>query len=147
VVPLHEITQSIYERTGVLIPSVYLWKTAFMFLVEQVGMDTARATGGHGANPLSSVGMHMFPDLMRPDLVEAPQPMRDVMGLSATGFGTATFQGIEINVPVGVYEVSANGVVGGDMRGVSAEIGAGLTDRLVGLFVDLAKHMIVQETV
>lgn len=143
--PITEVTAGIHERTGMLIPSVYLWKVAFTYLVELIGMEKARASGGHGANPLSSVAMHLFPELMRPELAEAPRPMASVMGLPATGYGTAVFEGIEVNIPVPVREISQNGVVGGDMREVNAAIGAGLTERLVGLVVSLAKHMATQK--
>lgn len=141
VVPIHEVTQAIYERDGILIPSLYLWKVAFMCMAKELGVEKAAAIGGHGASPLSSVALHLFPDEMRPDLAEPPQPLKDVLGLEATGFGTARFQGAEINIPVSVHAISTNGVVGGDMRACSAELGMTLTDYLVALMADFVKHL------
>jgi creatinine amidohydrolase len=85
--------------------------------------------------------MHLFPGLMRPDLVPDPAPLQQVIGLPATRFGAVSFQGVDITVPVEYHEVAANGVRSGDPRLCSADTGAKLVERLVTIGAGLAAHI------
>ena len=83
--------------------------------------------------------MHLFPQLIRPERVPAsPAPARELFGLSLGSFGTATFQGIEIGLPmeVGDSAVTAEAALS------SARTGALLVERLVRLGVDLIAQLI-----
>lgn len=142
--PIYEITNGIYERTGIIIPSLYLWKTAFAILEKVIGREDTMASIGHGANGLASVAMHLFPDYVRPDLAVAPQPRLPVMGLPVTGGATALFRGLEVDIPVSVRETSVNGAMGGDMRMCSPETGAAITEELVTTLAELARHLTEQ---
>ncbi|MET0295138.1 MAG: creatininase family protein [Phenylobacterium sp.] len=142
--PIYEVTNAIYEERGVIVPSVYLWKAAFSGLVKAVGKEEAFRTSGHGANALGSVAMHLFPEQVRTDLAEPPQPRGEVLGLPASGYACVRFRGVDIDVPVSLRETTTNGVSGGDMRACSAEVGAKVTEELVALVADLAAHLVAQ---
>ena len=125
---IHDETQAVWLRDGVLIPCFYLWRIAGALLPGLIGADRAQRSAGHGADPLCSVTMHLLPSLMRPDLLRpASAPSRVVDGLPITGFGTASLDGIEIGVPVEL----GDDAVTGDASLCSAETGAILTERLV----------------
>lgn len=138
---VHEVTQEIYLARRLLIPSFYLWRVAYGFLPGILGEEKARRAAGHGADPLTSVAMHFFPDWIRHDMVPGAPVAPKVMGSPVINFGAIRFHGAEIAVPVEVDEVAPNGVWSGDPRLCSAETGAALTAKLVEVGVELARYV------
>jgi creatinine amidohydrolase len=105
-----------------------------------VGPELAGRVAGHGADPLTSIGLKLFPELMRPDLVPFPLPLGEVMGLALTAFGLARFEGAEIAVPVEYHEVAPNGVRGGDPRLCARETGEAVVEQLTELGARFVAH-------
>ncbi len=138
---IHDTTQVLWLEKGVLIPSLYLWRVGYGMLPSILGVDVAKRAAGHGADPLTSVAMHLFPNLIRPDLIPGPTPAAMVQGLTISGFGTATFDGIEVSVPLEVNQIAPNGVFLADPRLCTAETGAALVDRLSDIGAKLAAHV------
>ena len=135
---IHDVTQEIWLGRRVLVPNFQLWRIAGQLLPSLLGPALAERAGGHGADPLTSVAMHLFPQLVRPERVpDAPAPARELFGLSAGSFGTAIFQGIEIGLPL---EVGEN-VVNAEAALCSARTGALLVERLVRLGADLIARL------
>ena len=60
-----------------------------------------RRSSGHGADPLTSIGLHLFPELMRPDLMPAAKPLKrdPALDCPSPGLGTASFEGAEVGMP------------------------------------------------
>lgn len=139
---IHDTAQVVYRSRGVLIPSLYLWRIAYGLLPEILGPETAKRVAGHGADPLTSVVMHLFPELIRADLVPEPTPLSRVMGLEAVSFGNVRFEGAEVQVPVEYDEIAPDAVRGGDPRLSSAETGAVLVERLVELGARFVQHYV-----
>jgi creatinine amidohydrolase len=135
---IHEVTQDIYRARRILIPSFYLWRVAYGFLAEILGDAAAKRAAGHGADPLTSVAMHLFPALIRPDLVPEAPVAPVVKGMTVSGLGSVRFAGVDINVPLELDEMAPNGVSGGDPRLCSAATGARLVERLVEIGAALA---------
>jgi creatinine amidohydrolase len=138
---IHEATQPIWRERGILIPSFYLWRVGYGLLPGILGAETAARASGHGADPLTSVAMSLFPELVRPDLVPEPLPVPSVAGMTITGFGTARFAGAEIAVPLEVESFAPNGVWGGDPRLASAETGRALVEKLTEIGAHLAAQV------
>ena len=137
---IHEVTLAVRKARGVIIPSFYLWRIGYGLLPGIVGAEAARAASGHGADPLTSVAMHLFPALMRPDLVPAPADPAPIMGLAVTGLGTARFEGAEIQIPIEFDEAAPGGSLNADARLASAETGAALVERLTELGARFVAH-------
>ncbi len=116
-----------------LIPSFYLWKIARGLMPGIVGAEKTKQTSGHGGDPLTSIATHLFPQWMRPDLTPSPHDAPDILGMTVTGFGTASFEGAEIDVPIELSEITPDAVFGADARGCSAETGAKLVEALTEL--------------
>lgn len=138
--PVHDVTKAIHRARGVFIPSVYIWRIAYKLLPLVVGEEAGARALGHGADPLTSVAMHLFPDLHRADLVPPPAPPRQVMGLPMSGFQTVRFDIADIQVPVEYDAVAPNGVWNGDPRLASAETGRQVTERLVDIVARFVRH-------
>ena len=138
---IHDVTQEILLRQGVLIPCIPLWRIAGGLLPELIGAEQAARSTGHGADPLASVAMHLFPEWMRPDLVPTtPAPVRRVAGMTVSGFGTARFGDVEIGVPLEL----GDSAVTGDATLCSARTGAMITERLVASGAALVVHLVRQ---
>jgi creatinine amidohydrolase len=140
--PIAEVARRLYEKNQTLLPSLYLWRIGYSLLPGIVGAAKAKAVSGHGADPVTSVGLHLFPDLIRRDLIPAAAPLKSdgVLGLPFTGLGTASFEGAEVALPNGYDEVYHNGVGGGDPNLSSAETGAALVHRLTEICARFAVH-------
>ncbi len=136
---IHDVTQEIWLERRVLVPNFQPWRIAGQLLPSLLGEPLAARAGGHGADPLASVAMHLFPELIRPERVPAaPAPPRELFGLSTDSFGTARFAGIEIALPLEV----GDSAVAGEAALSSAETGARLVERLAALGADLIAHLI-----
>jgi creatinine amidohydrolase len=141
VAAIHDITQPIWRDHGIMIPSLYLWRVAHGLLPGIVGAAAAARASGHGADPLSSIVMHLFPDLVREDMIPKPSKPPAVNGLPVCGFGAALFEGVEIALPLEIAQVAPNGVWGGDPRLASAATGAALVEQLVRIGAGLAAQV------
>jgi creatinine amidohydrolase len=137
---IHDATQPFWTQRQILIPSFYLWRVGYGLLPGIVGEEKAKLVSGHGADPLTSVAMHLFPGLMRPELLPDPEPVQQVMGMPATAFGVAKFEGAEIAVPVEYHEIAPQGVRAGDARLCSPETGAKLVEQLTDLGARFVAH-------
>jgi len=138
--PIHFATQDIWRDRGILIPSFYLWKVARPLLARVVGQENFARSAGHGADPLTSIAWHLFPELMRPDLVPEFHPPMRIMDLEVSGFGTARFEGTDIDVPLELSHITPDGVQGADARLASPETGAKLVDALADLGARFVRH-------
>lgn len=137
---IHQATQEAYLAKGVLVPSLYLWQIGYGLLPKLLGAETAAKVAGHGGDPLSSVAMHLFPELVRKDMVPGPSPKQKVMGLDVTGFGTIGFEGVNIQAPLELDEIAPNGVFNADPRLCSDETGKRLTEELVRIGSSFVAH-------
>lgn len=140
--PIAEVARTLYERDRSLLPSLYLWRIAYGLLPGIVGVEAAAKVSGHGADPLTSLGLHLFPDLARPDLTPEPTGLKSdpVLGLPFAGLGIAKFEGAEVAMPNGYDEIYTGGVAGGNPQLSSAETGAALTETLTGLCARFVQH-------
>ncbi|PRX96465.1 creatininase family protein [Paraburkholderia sp. BL25I1N1] len=138
---IHEATQKIWNERRVLIPSYYLWKTGYQVLPEILGAERAALSSGHGSNPLTSVTMHLFPELIREDLIGPPSSLESIWGLPIKGFDTLAIGEGSITVPLEGDDTVPNGILGGDPRLCTAETGAALVEKLVSVGAEVAKHV------
>lgn len=133
--PITEVTREVYKRTRQVIPSLYLWKIAYGLLVKNLGAAGAAAVSGHGADPLTSIGMHLFPDMIRTDMIPEGKPLKReaTLDLPFISLGALSFEGHEIGAPHEYDEVYNLGVAKGDPRLCKPETGALLVEQLVDI--------------
>ena len=82
-----EVTARWRRTEGIFIPSMYLWQIAYELLKEILGPEAAAKSSGHGGDPLTSIGLHHYPDILRPDLMRSPATSGTVKGMEIGGFG------------------------------------------------------------
>lgn len=140
--PIAAVGREVHRRTGLLLPSLYLWRIGYGLLPKLLGPEKSKIVSGHGADPLTSIGMHLFPEMIRRDMIPSPSPLKRnaALGLPYTSLGHASFDGAEVGLPVEYDEVYTEGVGGGDPNGSSAETGAALVEQLTDIVARFAAH-------
>ncbi len=140
--PIDEVTRSVYRTEQQVIPSLYLWRIAYGLLPGLIGAEKAAQVSGHGADPLTSLGLHLMPEILRPDLVPAAAPLKrdPTLDLPFTTLGFASFDGVEVGMPHEYDEVFNHGVDKGDPNLSSAETGQLLANKLVDVVVRFVAH-------
>lgn len=140
--PIGEVARTLWQEKKVVLPSLYLWRISYGLLPSLIGAEKAKAVSGHGADPLTSIGMHLFPELIREDLIPEGKALKNdsVLGLPYTGLGTASFDGAEIGLPMEYDDTYHLGVAKGDPRLCSAETGQVLVDKLTDIVARFAAH-------
>jgi len=137
---VHEVAAELYRDKKVLVPSLYLWRIGYGLLPGIVGAEHARASSGHGADPLTSIALHLFPDLVRPDMIPDPLETPEIIGLPVASFGTVLFEGSEVHMPLEYDAFAPDAVRGGDPRLSSAATGAALVEQLTALGARFVAH-------
>jgi creatinine amidohydrolase len=142
---INEATRAVMHRGGPIIPSLYLWRIAYAEMPKLLGAEKAKAVSSHGADPLTSLCMHLFPERIRKDLI--PEPRKGgatALGLPFQGWGSLSFHGAEVTVPHEYDVVSPNGLGTGDPRLCGAESGKLIADRLTEIGAGFCHHFAKQ---
>lgn len=132
------------QKAGLFVPSMYLWQVAYGQLPDLIGAETARKTSGHGGDPLTSIGLHFYPDLLRPDLRRAAPMGNEIKGMKISGFSTISYDGANIQVPIEALEATETGAYGCDPTLCSAETGEALVARLTSIGVGLVRDHVAR---
>jgi creatinine amidohydrolase len=127
-----ETLRLVRRETGVIIPSINIWRQMTPEVWKTAFGEKGAATSGHGAQPISSVYAYLCPELMRTDLNEPPKNGKTVFGYSVTGMTVAKAGPLEVTFPLFITDVTDNGVTGGDPSATSPEAGRIVFEHIVG---------------
>lgn len=138
--PIAQVAREVYLAKKLVHPSLYLWRIAYGMLTKLLGPEKSAAVSGHGADPLTSVLLHLFPDSVAKEHVPAANPLKKdaLLGLQFTALGIASFEGHEVGMPHEYDEVYHAGVSKGDPRLSSPDTGKALTESLVDVVARFA---------
>lgn len=132
------------HKAGLFVPSMYLWQVAYGELPALIGADKAAKSSGHGGDPLTSVGLHFYPDILRSDLVRPAPTGAEIKGMPISGFSTITHDGAKIQAPIEALEATETGAFGCDPTLCSAETGDVLVKRLAAIGAGLVREHIAK---
>ncbi|OCX58212.1 creatininase [Thioclava sp. SK-1] len=132
------------QKADMIIPSIYLWQVGYELLKEILGPEQAAQSSGHGGDPLTSVGLHYYPEILRPDLMQPAPKGRMFKGLDVAGFAAVKYDGARIQIPIEAIETAPHGVWGGDPKLSCAETGKALTQRLVAIGAGLIRDHVAK---
>lgn len=147
--PIAEVARAVYRDRRLVMPSLYLWRIAYGLMPGLFGVEHANKVAGHGADPLTSLGLHLMPEILRRDMIPAARPLKrdPQLDLPFTGLGTASFDGAEIGMPHEYDEIYHQGVAKGDPNLSSPETGRVLTDKLVDITARFVAHFVARTPV
>ncbi len=134
---LSRVAEELREETGTLFAVIHVWG-----LLGQVSPELRTApgaTGGHGADPVTSVILHLKPelsDMTKAELVPLKDPLK---GMTSVNHSTQKFKGINLNIPLFGEEVSEIGVYG-DPTKASAERGEKLFNNLLDYLEEFVRN-------
>jgi creatinine amidohydrolase len=138
---IDQVIRKLKRERGVILPCLNLWRLMPAEVMREIyGEDIARRTG-HGGEPLSSIYLHLLPDLMRPDLITAEDAKGELLGLPTAGLAAVRFRGVDVNVPLDIDERCGNGIASGDPAPASAEVGEKAVAWLVEFCAAFVRHM------
>ncbi len=137
---IDQAVRRIRAERGVSVASINLWQSIPDTLWKDLYGPAVAEARGHGGEPLTSVYMHLFPDLLRMDL-RKPAGRAKAFGLPTGGVNTVQFEGMPVHVPLNCHEVNADGMLGGDPELASAENGQRIVEHLVGFCSRFVDHM------
>jgi len=140
VAPIGDLILRWRHEAGVFIPSFYLWRASYEILKEILGPEAAAKSSGHGGDPLTSIGLHYYPAILRADLITDPAP-KDLTfkGMKLASFADVSYEGVAIQFPVEAAEAAPHGIRGGHPQFCSAETGAKLSARLAEIGAGLIR--------
>lgn len=138
---IDETTRLVRAERGVIVPWVNVWRMVTPEVWKAAHGDNAGRVQGHGADPMTSVYLHLKPELVRADLTEAPNPGRSLLGLPTAGLGAVRMGSVEVNVPIAVTDHCDNGIVSGDPRLASAAAGKVIAEHIVAQTTALVEHL------
>jgi len=136
---IDQTVRELKSRTGIIIPSINIWKAIPHALWVQLHGELAERAGGHGADPITSVYWHYFPELMRADL-QATSEAAQAFGLETVGLSSVSFEGCDIAVPLDAMDVNPHGLIGGNSRLSNAEIGAAFAEHIISFAANFVSH-------
>ncbi len=136
---IDQVLRRLRRQTGVAVASLDLWRAIPDSLWAEAHGENAARARGHGADPLTSLGLYLFPDLARPDLIR-PSGAAQAYGLPATVAG-ASFEGAALHLPLNAEEINADGMLGGDATLASAEAGRLFFDHITRKVARLVAHL------
>lgn len=138
---IDQVVRSVKRETGVVVPWINIWRVLPDSVWRQAHGEHAARARGHGADPVSSAYLHLFPDLYRPDLAEAAVVGGELIGLKTANLQGLVFAGLEVNAPVDITDHSRNGIVSGDATLASVEAGRLFADYIVEYTARLVAHL------
>ncbi len=126
---IDEVLRKVRLERGVAVASIDLWRSIPESLWRALHGEDATRARGHGGDPITSVCLHLFPHLMRPDL-KVPATGGEALGLPMTGASGVAFEGVQVNLPLDADELNPDGMMGGDPCLSTPEIGRAIFDHL-----------------
>jgi len=137
-VPIMErLIRDIKDQSGVRIAMVEEFRWFTPSWLEELYKQPSPPIG-HGGDPVYSLNLHLFPDDVRPDLIEPPD-RRDFQGLQVKSFSQVAFDDHMFYLPMNYDEVSPNGVRG-DATIASREIGERIWERFIQIGVEIVER-------
>lgn len=143
---LDTATRQLRAQYGLMIPAIHLWR---VFPAERwaalLPAEAAGARTGHGGDPITSVFLHYFPELVREDLVPGRRPWKQALGLPTRSVSSVEFRGVPVSLPLDIAAMTEDGVLSGDSRFSTAEIGAATADYIIDFAAAFVSHFATQD--
>lgn len=143
---IDQVIRRLRAERGVIVPCINVWRMLTDELWNEAHPGVGKGALGHGGDPLTSVYLHLFPDLVAKDGIPSPGGKKEFLGLPTSGLAAVRFQGIDINVPLDVTDICDDGIAGGDPTRSSAETGKRFVEHIVDTTTSFISYLRSIET-
>jgi creatinine amidohydrolase len=137
---IDQAVRNVRRKHGIYIPCLNIWRILTAEQQKALYGDKLQGSQGHGGDPITSMFLHLFPELVRKDLLAAPKTFKKAFGLQSRSISSLDFRGVPIPMPFNMFEMSENGNLSGDGSKASAEIGQGTADAIVDFAAAFVDH-------
>ena len=127
---IDEVTRKLRAERGIVIASINIWQFLTPEDWTEIHGEDAGKIRGHGGDPVTSAYMHLYPELLRPDLMRKAED-KTAYGLPCFGPVGVRFENSVVNMPITAKEFNDDGMMGGDATKSSAEAGAKIIEKIV----------------
>lgn len=142
---INQAVRKLKADFGVLIPCINTWQILTPAKRKEIWGERAASAGGHGGDPIASVYLHLFPELVRRDLYES-KPKKTALGLPPASWNGVKFREVDVPVPLDANDVCETGIMSGDPSQSTAEIGRQVADYIVDFSVAFIEHFRAQNS-
>ncbi|MGI8516718.1 MAG: creatininase family protein [Acidimicrobiia bacterium] len=125
--PIEYACRKIRSETGIVVASTY---PGLLAKALGKGIFDNAAAMGHGAEPGTSVMMHLTPGAMRMDLVQESEKVESFAGFDFVSPFAVGHQGSEVNIYLDLHELTGNGAMADPIDASEAK-GAEIMSRIV----------------
>lgn len=137
---IDQAVRRIRRKHGVYVPCLNLWRILTPEQMKAIYGDSLSGSQGHGGDPITSMFLHYFPDLVRPDLLAPRAPFKTAFGLPTRSVSSLDFRGVAVPMPLDMAQMSENGNLSGDGAKASAEIGRRIAAAIVDVAAAFVEH-------
>jgi len=134
--PVTQACRAVRKDTSILIASIYPGQLA-MDLAKDI-FAGEKGTKGHGAEPGTSLLLHLFPDDVRMDLAR-PSTMKSLRGMEITGISSVAFGQSQVNFFLELDDLTDRGGFA-DPTQASAEKGRAMMERMTDYVVGFVEE-------
>lgn len=136
---IDQVIRDIRINQSLIVPCINLWRSIPDDIWQKAHGTFGKAAFAHGGDPVTSVYLHYFPQLTRPERAKSPDDAGKLLGLPIGSLAGASFQGVEIGLPVNIDDRCPDGIAGGDPRQSSAEKGRIFAEHLTQFCTDFVE--------
>ncbi len=137
---IDQTIRQVKRDTGVLVPCINLWRLMTAADWRAVHGEFGAGAFAHGGDPITSVSLHLLPELMRMDLISREDKKGEMIGLPTSGLSGVRFRDVEIGLAVDVTDRCGNGIAGGDPSRSTPEIGRRITEHIIEYCTAFVRH-------
>lgn len=137
---IDQAVRKIRRDHGVYIPCLNIWRILTPEQMKSLYGDKLPGSQGHGGDPITSMFLHFFPELVRTDLLAPPKTFKKAFGLQTRSISSVDFRGVAVPMPFDMAQMSENGNLSGDGSKASAEIGKGIAEAIIEFATAFVAH-------
>jgi creatinine amidohydrolase len=137
---LDQATRNIRRKHGAYVPFLNVWRILTPAQLKELYGDDLPGSQGHGGDPITSMFLHFYPDLLRMDLLARPKPFKSAFGLPTRSISSVGFRDVLVPMPFDVTQMVDNGNLSGDGSKASRERGADSAERIVAFTAAFIEH-------
>lgn len=136
---IEEVARKMKRDYKIVPVSIDLWQALTPEFKKEVYQETPDPSG-HGAEPLTSVMSYLYPEMMRMDLLEELQTIKNWGAFPVIGLKKGEVEDAPMNLYLDMDEITSQGVMGSPLKS-SAERGEKIVNRMIQVCSEIVNKL------